>query len=382
MSILEGLPTVCMGMLSTHGGSSIAALSLGAALRQEGLAVRYLHCDPLGARPEDTRVLSPERALRAAHSLDVDAAFTSPLEVCEQLLRLHDTAPFGLLHLHNLQVFGLPAYFLRRLRGVPYVVTFHGSDVLNDALLGARPEVTREVLRDASAVTCVSRYLAEALTDRLPELPAPDVVHNFLRPELRRPLGPPLGSDAGMLDRFLHVSSLRPVKRPELLLASFARLHAHRPHATLRLVTTHRGAVRAGELLDSHPLRDAVTVLVGEDDVEVLAREYQQATALVLTSRFESFGLVMLEALAHGLPVVAPAVGGIPEVLGADWPLLVRGDTADPDAYAERMAQVADGAARPLLRARAEEVLARFDGSRQVADYVRVYARALSAGSA
>ncbi|RKH11096.1 glycosyltransferase [Corallococcus sp. CA053C] len=382
MSILEGLPTVCMGMLSTNGGSSIAALSLGAALRREGLAVRYLHCDPLGARPEDTRVLSPERALRAAHSLDVDAAFTSPLEVCEQLLRLHDTAPFGLLHLHNLQVFGLPAYFLKRLRGVPYVVTFHGSDVLNDALLGARPEVTREVLRDASAVTCVSRYLAEALAHRMPELPAPDVVHNFLRPELRRQLGPLLGPGAGMPDRFLHVSSLRPVKRPELLLASFARLHAQRPHATLRLVTTHRGAVRARELLESHPLRDAVTVLVGEDDMEVLAREYQQATALVLTSRFESFGLVMLEALAHGLPVVAPAVGGIPEVLGTDWPLLVRGDTADPDAYAERMAQVADGAARPLLRARAEEVLARFDGSRQVADYVRVYARALSVGSA
>ncbi|RKG89972.1 glycosyltransferase [Corallococcus terminator] len=378
MSILEGLPTVCMGMLSTSGGSSIAALSLGAALRQEGLAVRYLHCDPLGARPDDTRVLSPERALRAAHSLDVDAAFTSPLEVCEQLLRLHDMAPFGLLHLHNLQVFGLPAYFLRRLRGVPYVVTFHGSDVLNEALLGTRPEVTREVLRDAAAVTCVSRYLADALAHRLPELPSADVVHNFLRPELRRPWAP----GAEQTDRFLHVSSLRPVKRPELLLAAFARLHASRPHATLRLVTTHRGALRARELLASYPLRDAVTVLVGEDDTEVLAREYQQATALVLTSRFESFGLVMLEALAHGLPVVAPAVGGIPEVLGMDWPLLVRGDTANPEAYADRMAQVADGGVRPLLRERAEGVLARFDGSRQVADYVRVYARALSAGSA
>lgn len=374
MDHFERLPTVCMAMLSTQGGSSIAALSLGARLRREGVSVRYLHCDPQGALPNDTRTLSPEPARRAAHSLDVDAAFTSPLQVCEQLLRLYDTAPFGLLHLHNLQVFGMPAYFLKRLRGVPYVVTCHGSDVLNEALLGTRPEVTREVLRGAAAVTCVSNFLAEALAHRLPELPPAQVVHNFLRPELSANLGQPPG--AAPADRFLHVSSLRPVKRPELLLAAFARLRALRPRATLRLVTTHRGAARAQELLDGHPLRDAVTVRVGEDDTRVLAEEYRDATALVLTSRFESFGLVLLEALAQGLPVVAPAVGGIPEVLGEDWPLLVREDT--PEAYAERLAQVADGAPWPSLWTKARRVLERFDGTRQVSDYARVYARAMS----
>jgi glycosyltransferase involved in cell wall biosynthesis len=68
---------------------------------------------------------------------------------------------------------------------------------------------------------------------------------------------------------------------------------------------------------------------VGED----LRRQYQAADVLVLPSRLEAYGMVVTEALAVGLPVIAAAVGGVPEALGstADGPpgLLVPADDAD-----------------------------------------------------
>jgi glycosyltransferase involved in cell wall biosynthesis len=47
-----------------------------------------------------------------------------------------------------------------------------------------------------------------------------------------------------------------------------------------------------------------------------LARSYRAADLLVLASRAETYGMVVTEALARGIPVLAPAVGGLPDTLG------------------------------------------------------------------
>ena len=82
---------------------------------------------------------------------------------------------------------------------------------------------------------------------------------------------------------------------------------------------------------------------------------YAAADLLVLATRAETYGMVVTEALAHGVPVLASDVGGVREALGRTRGVLVPPD--DPAALAERPAPVAQptpsiARARAAARAR------------------------------
>ncbi len=372
-------PKILMAMLTTSGGSSTLAIALGRELAERGFGVRFCHCDPDAPPLAGASVISADDAVITSRLIDTDRALVGGIDAASQLLSVADAGPPDLLHLHSLQAFGIPASFLKRLRGVPYVVTMHGSDVLSEHLMDSRREMVETLLREAAAVTCVSGHLAEVLERKIPGLPHVRVVHNFLRRgfvlEGDEPKPP---ADAPV---YLHVSSLRAVKRPELLLEAFAKVRTAIPGARLRIVTTERGGERARELLAGYEAAEAVSVKVGGGDPVSLSREYRAATVFALTSRFESFGLVILEALEHGVPVVAPAVGGIPEVLGEDWPFLVR-ETGSPQALAEAMVRAAEWASAPDAAGISAARAKRFEISAQVDRYEEVYRLALNGSGA
>lgn len=377
-----------MAMLSTTGGSSVVATHLAAALRERDLSVRLLHCDERASATAasealdsaELTALSTEDSRYLQRALDVDRAFCGAVDLCAQLLAWYRRAPFELLHLHNVHVFGVAALMLKRVHGVPFAVTFHGSDALDERVMSRNAPVVRAVLAEAGAVSCVSRYLAAAVA-RVQE-PAPRVIYNFLPAGFGHAAAPATATaPAAPAPRILHVSSLRAVKRPELLLAAFAAFRQREPRATLRIATTGHGARRAAELPLARQLGSALTLVDTEAQPQLLHDEYRRASALLLTSRYESFGLVILEALAHGAAVVAPALGGIPEVLGADWPFLVE-DVDDPAAYAAALALACApkrAAARRRALAATPAILRRFSAEAAVVDYLQLYRDALRA---
>lgn len=114
---------------------------------------------------------------------------------------------------------------------------------------------------------------------------------------------------------FLYVGRLAPEKNLDLLLRAFARFRAARPDARLRLAgggPLRDALERQARDLD---IADAVTFLGGLDQ-DALATEYLAATALVLPSLREPWGLVVNEALAHACPViVSDRCGCVPEVV-------------------------------------------------------------------
>ncbi|MFK5635626.1 D-inositol-3-phosphate glycosyltransferase [Ornithinimicrobium sp. LYQ103] len=216
---------------------------------------------------------------------------------------------------------------------------------------------------------------------------APGVALETFRPgpqdEARRELG--LDPDADVL---LFVGRIQPLKAPDVLVRAAGEMVRRDPGRRSRLVVAVLGGLSGSGI--SRP--EALTRVVAEeglDDVvqfgpavsrEDLARWFRAADVVAVPSHNESFGLVAIEALASGTPVVAARVGGLPVAVG-DAGVLVDGH--DPATWATVLTQVLDRLRDPDERAawsrRAASHAEQFSWEHTVDGLLDVYTSAVAA---
>jgi len=173
------------------------------------------------------------------------------------------------------------------------------------------------------------------------------------------------GSRAAGGERYLlAIGTVEPRKDLPGLVRAFDEVAAE--DGDLRLVIAGADGWGADALTDAittahHAAR---IVRVGWIDEPARADLLAGATALVLASRYEGFGLTAGEAMAAGVPVVATAVGGIPEVVGDAAVLVSPGDEAGLSAAIQGL--VADDHRRAELAALGPAQAARFTWARTV----------------
>ncbi|WP_192826358.1 D-inositol-3-phosphate glycosyltransferase [Nocardiopsis chromatogenes] len=161
-----------------------------------------------------------------------------------------------------------------------------------------------------------------------------------------------LPADAVLL---LFVGRVQRLKAPDVLLRAAARLLERDPSLRRRLVVAVVGGLSGSGTAEPRRLADLARSLGIADAVRLepprgrpeLAEFYRAATATVVPSYSESFGLVAVESQACGTPVVAARVGGLPTAV-ADGASGVLIDGHDPEDYARALQALAD---RPGLRA-------------------------------
>jgi glycosyltransferase involved in cell wall biosynthesis len=247
----------------------------------------------------------------------------------------------------------LDGFLWARRRRVPFVVCLKGivADELKNErgwvriLLGVQARWERVNCARADLVVVTSRYQAAVAAReygiepaRLAVVPEPIDLDRWraglaaARP--RRRSGPVV----------LAVARMYPRKRLGDLIEAAARLRPDAPGLAVRIVG--RGP-EWGALRDLHRrlrLGDAVTLL-GDASAEELFSEYAGADVFCLPSVQEGFGIVFLEAMAAGLPIVACRTAAIPEVVrDGETGLLV--PPRDPGALAAALRALIDDPAR------------------------------------
>jgi glycosyltransferase involved in cell wall biosynthesis len=168
----------------------------------------------------------------------------------------------------------------------------------------------------------------------------------------------------------MQVARLDPIKNHRLALEAVQQLIRSRPDVQFWIVGEgpERPAIKA--LCKQLQLESHVKLLGERRDVPEL---WNAADAAVLTSHSEGIPLVLIEAMAAGLPVAATNVGGIPEIVtsGAEGQLTAPGDA---DALA---AQLEAFATSPELRERMGAAGRRraegFTEDRMISSYERLY---------
>lgn len=233
---------------------------------------------------------------------------------------------------------GLLGVVLGRVLRVPVVVSEHLSSFQLGTLSSSARRMAEVAFRGAAVVCPVSEALKRATQPLAPDTRF-EVVPNVVDTELFRP-----GAAAGAAGPLLFVGMLDELKGVSTLLRALAAVRADGRPVRLDLVGRTPGLEHYEALARDLGLEGDAVTFHGVLPKEHVAALMRGASALVLPSRTETFGVVVIEALASGLPVVATRVGNLPELVDD-----AAGELVDPDdapALAAAIGRVLDGRAR------------------------------------
>jgi glycosyltransferase involved in cell wall biosynthesis len=253
------------------------------------------------------------------------------------------------LHAHWWFPGGVVGVVVARFTGIPVVITLHGSDVhIAETFLGP---VARWVLRRAAVVGTVSEALRATAIERFGLDPDRVLV---LRMPILMPDAAPGEAPPAPPIRLVAIGRMAPEKGFDVLVAALEGLDAELDVFGVGTEVLTGGRVRG------HGARSRVEI----------ATALATAHALVVPSRREGLGIVALEAMAVGRPVVASRVGGLVETVedGVDGILVPPDDPAALREALRRLPLPAPGAAA-VDRHRPDEVAAR---------HIAAYERAVS----
>ena len=303
------------------GGSGIVATELAKCLADRGHDVHLISTDPPFRLGEFHAGLAFHHVETPSYPLFHEPQYL--LSLTNAIVHLSRELAFDLVHAHYAIPHATAAYLAKQILAatpgahVPKIVTtLHGTDI---TLLGSDRSYSGTVafsIEQSDGVTAVSEslkadtYRALAIKRNIHVIPNfVDCVRYRRSPadELRQRMCPP-----GRYDKLIvHMSNFRPVKRAEAVVEVFRRVRA-KVRARLLLVGDGPDLPKATRLAHDLGLGQDVIALGEQDQVVPLL---SVADLFLLPSSQESFGLAALEAMACGVPVIASAVGGLPEVI-------------------------------------------------------------------
>jgi N-acetyl-alpha-D-glucosaminyl L-malate synthase BshA len=299
----------------TLGGSGVVATELGKMLAERGHEIHFISSS------------LPFRLKRMYHNIyyhqvEVNqySVFQFPpydIALASKMAEVVNREKLDLLHVHYAIPHAVCAILAKQMcdRNLKIVTTLHGTDI---TVLGYDSSLTDAIkfgIEKSDIVTAVSN----SLIDQTYELINPDksieTVYNFIDHRVyQKSDSSHLREEFGIKEAekvVIHVSNFRPVKRVDDVVKTFAKIAKTMP-AKLLLVGDGPEVGKVSKLVNKLGLHDQVLFLGRQENLEEL---YSISDLMLLLSEKESFGLVLLEAMACGVPCIGTNVGGVPEVI-------------------------------------------------------------------
>ena len=259
-----------------------------------------------------------------------------------------------------------------------YITTLHGTDI---TLLGADPsyfKIVKFSIEKSDGVTAVSEYLKKETQDTFQINNSIRVIPNFIPDDfISAKPSQELRNCCAEKGEFIltHISNFRPLKRIPDLIYIINKLPRH---LKIKLLMVGDGPDRfqAEKLCKELGLCDKVVFMGKQENIsEILA----VTDLFLLPSENESFGLVILEAHACGVPCITTNAGGIPEVnLDGETGFTV--NVGDIDAFAGRIEQLIENSDLRKRFSKNARIISRdrFSADKVVPQYLNFYEETLN----
>jgi len=223
--------------------------------------------------------------------------------------------PFDVIHVHILTRAAIVAFLVNLFTGKPYIISEHWTRYIpeNWGFTGVfRKTLTRLIVRRASAVIAVSEFLKNAMQKCGLQNKKFIIIPNAIDTKLFTRSGK---REPGQVKRIVHVSNLHErAKNIHGILRVIKILSEQRKDFEMVFIGSDgNNLYEAKNYASGLGLEPPLVTFTGRKLGAELVRMYQGSCFLLMFSNFESFSIVIYEALSCGIPVLATAVGGIPE---------------------------------------------------------------------
>lgn len=300
----------------TFGGSGVLATELGKALADKGHNIHFItYQQPVRLSGFHANIFYHEVRVPTYPLFDYPPYETALASTMVDVILNNNVE---LLHVHYAIPHASAAYMAKQILAkegihIPVITTLHGTDI---TLVGKdktySPVVTFSI-NESDAVTAVSKNLRDETYKNFKVEKEIEVIYNFV--DVKRFSRKPIVAFKQVIAPnnekvLLHASNFRKVKRVGDVVKVFSEVNKEVPSKLL--------------LVGDGPERSFIEGLCRQseahNDIRFLGRQEQMEDILAITdlfmlpSEYESFGLVALEAMAAGVPVVSTNAGGLPEI--------------------------------------------------------------------
>lgn len=299
----------------TVGGSGVIATELGKSLAQRGHEIHFI----TSSMPFRLNRMVPNIFFHQVEVNSYSVFQYAPYDIAlaSKMAEVIKKEKLDILHVHYAIPHAVCAVLARDMSGekVGIVTTLHGTDI---SVLGYDSSLTGAIrygIEKSDAVTTVSESLKKQTMDLIQPNQTLETIYNFVDEREYTPRNSSdmksyfnIQSDEKVI---IHVSNFRKVKHVDDVVSSFAYIR-RKMAAKLLLVGDGPEMNNIIKLVALLGLEKDVIFMGKQDNVSEL---YAMSDLKLLLSEKESFGLVLLEAMACGVPCIGTDIGGIPEVI-------------------------------------------------------------------